>query len=417
MNSRKSRGSSRKSSKNKSERSVVPREQPEDFGRSVQQYPIPGSYSPDSRYYASQPMYAQYPAAVPGQFLAAPGQYISPHMQFGQQAAADGMGAPQSMNYFAGAGQMSGMVPSSYPPQYGSDISGQQALSAQQQAAAAAAADLRNQQFLQAHGYLPTGGSHPGNGLSNFQIEAMAQAAGLQNMLNAPSDPHLVNKGRWAMMGNQMQMMHHPGAQSLLNAQQSGQTVSIEENVEKQIDKLSSRRPKRARRANYNLKPIVPELTSSVGSLAKQPAAKPSSHKSSAPSDKSRPEKARETDDAQQQPNKASTASGTGAKPKTIAPGSSEEEADGDNKGKKKRKRNPETTSHYRGVSWNKANKSWKACIKVKGKNIHIGYFGDDVDAAKAYDMIAQQYRGSSAKVNFPESRVEFSRAVHSNLE
>jgi len=69
-------------------------------------------------------------------------------------------------------------------------------------------------------------------------------------------------------------------------------------------------------------------------------------------------------------------------------------------------KKKAERTSAYRGVCWNKCNSSWKACIKIKGKNTHIGYFDDEVDAAKAYDLKALQVRGDRANLNFQDSRL-----------
>lgn len=63
-----------------------------------------------------------------------------------------------------------------------------------------------------------------------------------------------------------------------------------------------------------------------------------------------------------------------------------------------------ERISKYRGVCWNKCNSSWKACIKIDGKNKHIGYFTNEVEAAKAYDVKALQVRGPNAKLNFPET-------------
>jgi len=61
-----------------------------------------------------------------------------------------------------------------------------------------------------------------------------------------------------------------------------------------------------------------------------------------------------------------------------------------------------EKTSKFRGVCWNKYNQSWKACIKVNGKNKHLGYFTNEIDAAKAYDKVSLQHRQEKAKLNFP---------------
>jgi len=42
-------------------------------------------------------------------------------------------------------------------------------------------------------------------------------------------------------------------------------------------------------------------------------------------------------------------------------------------------------TSKYTGVYWNKDNKKWRATIYVNKKNINLGYFTDEKEAAKAY--------------------------------
>ena len=42
--------------------------------------------------------------------------------------------------------------------------------------------------------------------------------------------------------------------------------------------------------------------------------------------------------------------------------------------------------SGYRGVSWHKNNKKWKASISFNNKVKHLGYFEDKEDAAKAYN-------------------------------
>lgn len=43
-------------------------------------------------------------------------------------------------------------------------------------------------------------------------------------------------------------------------------------------------------------------------------------------------------------------------------------------------------TSSYRGVTWHKAKKKWNAKITVNYKRIHLGYFAEKIEAAKAYD-------------------------------
>jgi len=59
--------------------------------------------------------------------------------------------------------------------------------------------------------------------------------------------------------------------------------------------------------------------------------------------------------------------------------------------------------SQYKGVSLNKRVKvkKWVAGITKNGKNIHLGYFKDEIDAAKAYDRKAKELCGEFAKLNF----------------
>lgn len=61
--------------------------------------------------------------------------------------------------------------------------------------------------------------------------------------------------------------------------------------------------------------------------------------------------------------------------------------------------------SRYRGVTiYKKAGwSSWTAAIKVNYKRIHLGYFRDEIDAARAYDKAARKHHGEFAKLNFPQ--------------
>lgn len=60
-------------------------------------------------------------------------------------------------------------------------------------------------------------------------------------------------------------------------------------------------------------------------------------------------------------------------------------------------------SSRFRGVSWFRGTSRWSAQINVRGSRIHIGYFLDEVDAAKAYDKAASERFGKFANLNFPE--------------
>jgi hypothetical protein len=60
-------------------------------------------------------------------------------------------------------------------------------------------------------------------------------------------------------------------------------------------------------------------------------------------------------------------------------------------------------SSKYIGVSWKERTKKWAAIICYKRENIIIGYFKDEIQAAKAYDKAAKKYHGQFASLNFPE--------------
>lgn len=47
------------------------------------------------------------------------------------------------------------------------------------------------------------------------------------------------------------------------------------------------------------------------------------------------------------------------------------------------------TSSIYKGVYFHKPSGKWLAHIMINGKSIHLGYFVDEIDAAKAYDAKA----------------------------
>jgi hypothetical protein len=58
------------------------------------------------------------------------------------------------------------------------------------------------------------------------------------------------------------------------------------------------------------------------------------------------------------------------------------------------------STSIYKGVSWNSEVRKWKAEIKHNGRTISIGYFEKEQDAAIAYDDYAAELFGEFAWLN-----------------
>lgn len=63
-------------------------------------------------------------------------------------------------------------------------------------------------------------------------------------------------------------------------------------------------------------------------------------------------------------------------------------------------KRRVDTSSRYRGVSFQKGSKKWRASIEVEGKSINLGEFKRESDAALAYNKAAQKYFGKIAYQN-----------------
>jgi hypothetical protein len=64
------------------------------------------------------------------------------------------------------------------------------------------------------------------------------------------------------------------------------------------------------------------------------------------------------------------------------------------------------TSSRFIGVCFNKLNKRWGVNIKPQGKRIFLGYFDNEIDAARAYDEAAKKYHGEFARLNLPEPQI-----------
>ncbi len=70
-----------------------------------------------------------------------------------------------------------------------------------------------------------------------------------------------------------------------------------------------------------------------------------------------------------------------------------------------------EGTSKYKGVRYHKQHNKWCAVLPHKGRKIHLGYFDDEIEAAKAYDTAAKKYRGEFAVLNFEKDGHEDTKA------
>ena len=63
----------------------------------------------------------------------------------------------------------------------------------------------------------------------------------------------------------------------------------------------------------------------------------------------------------------------------------------------------PKARSAYTGVYWERGR--WRASIKHHGRKQHLGYYLDEVLAARAYDQAAVARNGERAILNFPTDR------------
>jgi len=60
-------------------------------------------------------------------------------------------------------------------------------------------------------------------------------------------------------------------------------------------------------------------------------------------------------------------------------------------------------TSKYKGVSWEKATKKWRAQLQLRGRKYNIGRFTSEEEAAKAYDEKVREICGTGIYwLNFP---------------
>ena len=62
--------------------------------------------------------------------------------------------------------------------------------------------------------------------------------------------------------------------------------------------------------------------------------------------------------------------------------------------------RHKNSSSIYKGVSWKKQNKAYRANISINGRLTHLGCFKNEIDAAKAYNEAAALHFGEFARLN-----------------
>lgn len=64
------------------------------------------------------------------------------------------------------------------------------------------------------------------------------------------------------------------------------------------------------------------------------------------------------------------------------------------------RKQNRPTSSIYKGVCFYKSRNKWVANIRIRGKNLNLGYFATEREAARAYNNAAIEHGNGYFKLN-----------------
>lgn len=67
------------------------------------------------------------------------------------------------------------------------------------------------------------------------------------------------------------------------------------------------------------------------------------------------------------------------------------------------RRKSSGCSSVFRGVTWDRRLRKWKAAFQLNRAYNHVGLFMSEVEAAKAYDSAVKKAFGEFAACNFPE--------------
>src|SRR3974390_36932 len=76
------------------------------------------------------------------------------------------------------------------------------------------------------------------------------------------------------------------------------------------------------------------------------------------------------------------------------------EAADGQNHANPAKRKRANASSRFKGVSFTPRTGRWAAGLTCAGRHVHLGYFDDERDAARAYDDAAPRHFGEFALTN-----------------
>lgn len=74
------------------------------------------------------------------------------------------------------------------------------------------------------------------------------------------------------------------------------------------------------------------------------------------------------------------------------------------------------SASGYKGVTWHKQCRKWRAEIQHNGQKRHLGLYTSRIEAARAYDDAARQLFGPYAALNFPRDGEQSARRNHNGV-
>jgi hypothetical protein len=70
------------------------------------------------------------------------------------------------------------------------------------------------------------------------------------------------------------------------------------------------------------------------------------------------------------------------------------------------RTKSNDCSSQFQGVTWYESTNKWKSYIKKDNVAHHLGYFKDEIEAARAYERAAREREGDHIRINFADAEM-----------